>query len=163
VGVLWKHHTGMLWKNLWEHHIGMSWKNLWEHHIGMSWKNLWEHHIGMSWKNLWEHHIGMSWKNLWERLQPRQILPQLTVLAPPTVIATDDLRLGIVLRLAGDTETNTRDCLAAGLGNRLVTFFAVTKAFPTRNLVASPTNRILDGCIDLILYCPVFCESASHV
>jgi hypothetical protein len=28
--------------------------------------------------------------------------------------------------------------------------------------VSDTLDRILDGCVDLVLYCAVFCESACH-
>jgi hypothetical protein len=38
----------------------------------------------------------------------------------------------------------------------------VAQALATRQLVTDAFDRILDGRIDLILYCPVFCKAASH-
>ena len=99
---------------------------------------------------------------MWERLQPRRTSPQLTVFAPAAVIATDSFRLGIVFRLAGDAQTHAGNRVATGFGNCLITCFAVAQALATRQVVTGALDSILDSRVDLILYRPVFCKSASH-
>ena len=107
---------------------------------------------------------GERWHNgIWERIyRINSASPQLTILAPPAVVAADGLRLGILFRLAGDTQAHAWNSFATGWGNRFATFFAVTQAIATRQLVTGALDRILDACIDLILYCAVFCKTASH-
>ncbi len=93
---------------------------------------------------------------------PVSYSPQLTILAPTAVVAADRFHLGILFRLAGDTQAHAGDGLAAGIGNGFVTFLAVSQAFARWQPVTYALDRILDGCIDLVLNCPVFCESAGH-
>ena len=87
---------------------------------------------------------------------------QLAVLAASTVEAADRFLLGIVFRLAGYAQSHARDGFATGIRNGVVTFFAVGEALATRDFVTGALDRVLDGCVDLILYRPVLCESTSH-
>ncbi len=99
---------------------------------------------------------------MWERLQPRLTSPQLAVFTPAPIVAADGLLFGIVFRLAGDAQTHAGNRVATGFGNYLITSFAVAQALATRQVVTGALDSILDSRVDLILYCPVFCKSASH-
>ncbi len=96
------------------------------------------------------------------RAQPTAFLPELAVLASASVVTTVIDCFLIMLRLTVDTQARTRDSLTAGNGDGSVTFFAVFQALAPWQLVARAIDGVLDRRIDLVLYCPVFCKSASH-
>ncbi len=68
----------------------------------------------------------------------------------------------ISFRLTIDTQAHARNSLTAGGGDGGITFFAVLQALAPWQLVARAIDSVLDCCIDLVLYCTVFCKSASH-
>jgi hypothetical protein len=70
--------------------------------------------------------------------------------------------LFIVLGLALDAQTHAGNSFASRLGNGLATLFTVFQTFTARQLTAGTTDRVLEGGINLILYCAVFRKSTSH-
>ena len=68
----------------------------------------------------------------------------------------------IVLSLALDAQTHAGNSLTSRLGNALATLFTVFQTFTARQLTAGTTDRVLDGGINLFLYCAVFRKSTSH-
>ena len=83
-------------------------------------------------------------------------LSQLTILATTPVIATEFLFLYIGFRLAGNTQTYSRDGFSTSLGYLGCTFFAVFQTFATGQLTAYTLHGIFDTGIDLILHSTVF-------
>jgi hypothetical protein len=68
----------------------------------------------------------------------------------------------IVLSLALDTQMHAGNSLASRLGNVPATLFTVLQTFTARQLTTGTTDRVLEGGINLILYCAVFRKSTSH-
>jgi hypothetical protein len=68
----------------------------------------------------------------------------------------------IVLGLALDTQTHAGNSLASRLGNGLATLFTVFQTFTARQFTTGTTDRVLDGGINLFLYCAVFRKTTSH-
>jgi hypothetical protein len=68
----------------------------------------------------------------------------------------------IVLSLALDTQMHAGNSLASRLGNVPATLFTVFQTFTARQLTTGTTDRVLEGGINLILYCAVFRKSTSH-
>ncbi len=68
----------------------------------------------------------------------------------------------IVLGLAPDAQTHAGNSLTSRLGNACVTFFTVFQTFTARQLTAGTTDRVLDGGINLFLYCAIFRKTTSH-
>lgn len=89
-------------------------------------------------------------------------LPQLAVLATAPVITAVIYYFFIVLGLALDAQTHAGNSLTSRLGNAPATLFTLFQTFTARQLTTGTTDRVLDGGIDLILYCAVFRKSTSH-
>ncbi len=89
-------------------------------------------------------------------------LPQLAVLATAPVIRAMIYYFFIVLSLALDAQTHAGNNLTSRLGNALATLFTVLQTFTAWQLTTGTTDRVLDGGINLILYCAVFRKSTSH-
>jgi hypothetical protein len=68
----------------------------------------------------------------------------------------------IVLSLALDAQTHAGNSLTSRMGNALATLFTVFQTFTARQLTTGTTDRVLDGGINLFLYCAVFRKSTSH-
>ncbi len=89
-------------------------------------------------------------------------LAQLAVLAATTVVAAHRRIFLVLFRLAIDAVANAGNSLTTGFGNCSIAFHTILKALALRQLVSDTLDRILDGCVDLVLYCAVFRESACH-
>jgi len=68
----------------------------------------------------------------------------------------------IVLSLALDAQTHTGNSRTSRLGDALATLFTVFQTFTVRQLTTGTTDRVLDGGINLFLYCAVFRKTTSH-
>ena len=68
----------------------------------------------------------------------------------------------IVLSLALDAQMHAGNRLASRLGNVPATLLTVFQTFTARHLTTGTSDRVLDGGINLILHCAVFCKSTSH-
>ena len=89
-------------------------------------------------------------------------LPQLAVLATAPVITAMIYYFFIVLSLALDAQTHTGNSRTSRLGDALATLFTVFQTFAVRQLTTGTTDRVLDGGINLFLYCAVFRKTTSH-
>ncbi len=89
-------------------------------------------------------------------------LPQLAVLATAPVITAMIYYFFIVLGLALDAQTYAGNSLTSRLGNVFATLFTVLQTFTARQLTTGMTDRVLDGGVNLVLYCAVFRKSTSH-
>ena len=89
-------------------------------------------------------------------------LPQLAVLATTPVITAMIYYFFIVLSLALDAQTHTGNSRTSRLGNAFTTLFTVFQTFTVRQLTTGTTDRVLDGGINLFLYCAVFRKTTSH-
>lgn len=87
---------------------------------------------------------------------------QLAVFASAPVVAADADRLLVVLALARDTQAHAGHGTAPCFGNCDIAFFTVFEALATWQAGTGSRDSILDGCVDLVLHCTVFCETASH-
>lgn len=87
----------------------------------------------------------------------------MTVFTSTSIVATLNDSLLIVFRLAGDAQAHPRDGFTAGLRDSNVALLTLRQAFPARQLVAGTFDRILDGCINLLLNCTVFRKTALAV
>ncbi len=68
----------------------------------------------------------------------------------------------IVLGLALDAQTHAGTSLTSRFGNAVMTLFTAFQTVTARQLIAGTTDRVLDGGINLFLYCAVFRKSTSH-
>jgi hypothetical protein len=93
----------------------------------------------------------------------RKHLSELAILTAASIVAAGSDCSFIVLRLAGNAESNARNCDATRLRNPTVACFAIRQAFATRQLATRIVNGVLDCCIDLVLHCAVFGETTRHI
>ncbi len=68
----------------------------------------------------------------------------------------------VVLSLALDAQTYAGNGLTSRFGNALATLFTVFQTFTSRQLTTGTSDRVLDGGINLFMYCAVFRKSTSH-
>jgi hypothetical protein len=68
----------------------------------------------------------------------------------------------IVLSLALDAQTYAGNSLTSRLGNAFITLLTVFQTFTSRQLTTGTSDRVLDGGINLFMYCAVFRKSTSH-
>jgi len=68
----------------------------------------------------------------------------------------------IVLSLALDAQAHAGNSLTSRLGKALATLFTVFQTFTVRQLTTGTIDRVLDGGINLFLYCAVFRKPTSH-
>ena len=89
-------------------------------------------------------------------------LPELAVFTATPVVAAKSLFL-VVFGLTLNTEPNAGHRFAPGLRNVVAAFLAMLKALALRQARTHAFDGILDGCVDLVLHCAVFCESPRHI
>jgi hypothetical protein len=65
--------------------------------------------------------------------------------------------------LAGKAQSNARHRILAGLRNLGPALGAVTQRRSLRHAALRKADRILDGCVNLLLHCTLFCPTCRHL
>jgi hypothetical protein len=90
-------------------------------------------------------------------------LPELAVFASASVVPAATNLLLVVFRLTGNTQSHAGNRQTAGFWNGRITLFATHQALTTWQFTTRTLDGILNGGIDLILYCPVTAPATGHV
>lgn len=93
------------------------------------------------------------------RLPPSYLM---TVLASAPVVTAVSHDFLVLLRLTIDAQAHAGDSLTAGSEDDGGAFCAVQQALAPWQPVPRAIDGILDGRIDLVLYCAISCEAAGH-
>jgi hypothetical protein len=96
-------------------------------------------------------------------LKKMKRLPELAIFASASVVSAATNLLLVVFRLTANTQSHAGNRLTTGFRNGHITLFAVHQAFTTWQFTTGTLDGILNGGINLILYCPVTAPATGHV
>lgn len=89
-------------------------------------------------------------------------LPQLAVFGTAAVDRGSEAILFICFGLAPNAQAHAGHGFAARLGYFGIAFLATCEALARRDLATRMLDRVLDRCIDLLLYGAIFCKTTCH-
>jgi hypothetical protein len=88
---------------------------------------------------------------------------QLTVFAAATVVAAESTRLFVFGFLTGDAQAHTGNGFATRLGNLGATLLAMSQPRTAGQLLFCTLDRVLNGCVDLILHGSIAGPTRRHL